>query len=485
MLDILVGHMIGTGLQPVPTTGADKLDQRIQRLWDEWREVADVEGRLNFNAMQALAVRGMIESGEVVVRFIDRKIDDPALNGCEIPLQLQLLESDFIDHAMDGFYGGIGEGMSAGTQRVRLGVGLGEYDRWTGLWLWPYHPGDNFLPVTGVKTISTWVDRNELVHLFRPQRPGQIRGVSWYAPIMTTARELADFIDATVVKSRIEACFAAFVTSPTEFDSPAVDNSSYYGTAYADPAMPDVGITAMEPGMIKDLRPGQDIKFAQPSATTQAEPIIMQELMAMAAGMGCTYDQLSGDLRGANYSSLRAGKLDFRRLIEQIQFMLIIPNLCTPIWNRFISRAILAGVLSDRAGGYPVDWITPAWEPVNPKFDLDAEQHAVRSLRISPQEYTAAWGNDWRKVQDDTAEYYKRLDSLGLVSDLDPRKTSRAGQAQKMPGTGGPGEAPGGGEDQQSQPSGNGQAYDADGNPLSADDLQEMVDQQDEADVTE
>jgi capsid protein len=58
-------------------------------------------------------------------------------------------------------------------------------------------------------------------------------------------------------------------------------------------------ITTLEPGTMKLLKPGQDIKFAQPSSTNQIEPVLMFDLMAMAASVGVTYDQLSGDLRGA------------------------------------------------------------------------------------------------------------------------------------------------------------------------------------------
>jgi capsid protein len=41
-------------------------------------------------------------------------------------------------------------------------------------------------------------------------------------------------------------------------------------------------------------------------------------LEASAVGTGLTYDQVAGDLTQANYSSLRAGKIEFRRLCEQV-----------------------------------------------------------------------------------------------------------------------------------------------------------------------
>ena len=105
---------------------------------------------------------------------------------------------------------------------------------------------------------------------------------------------------------------------------------------------------SIEPGMLKELRSGQDIKFAAPTSTTQIDPILRYDLQAMAAGCGLTYHMLSGDLTQANYSSLRAGSIDSLKLVKQLQKHVVIPKWCRPTWSRFIDRAILAGQLRER-----------------------------------------------------------------------------------------------------------------------------------------
>jgi capsid protein len=68
----------------------------------------------------------------------------------------------------------------------------------------------------------------------------------------------------------------------------------------------------------------------------------------------------------------------------------------------------------------------PAIEPINPKDDLEADILAVRSGRMSPQEFIAAWGRDWREVVEDTATFFEFLDKqnngAGLSFDIDGRK---------------------------------------------------------------
>jgi lambda family phage portal protein len=417
MLDIVAAHAVGNGLVPVSTTGSDKIDNKVMELWEEWNKHADVTGRMTFYAMQVLAVRSMVESGEVVARFIDTPLNEKTC----VPFQIQLLESDFIDHYRDGIYGTAAGGPKS-LKISRLGVGLGEYDKWVGLWLWPYHPGE----MTTIHTVSLnseFIERDNLLHVFKVLRPGQVRGVPWFTPIMTTARDNSDFMDAVNVKARVEACFAGFITND-DSSMPLLDQTP--GDSVI--GMPNVGTTSLEPGMLKELRSGQDIKFATPTSTSQVDTILLNNLQAMAAGVGCTYDQITGDLRQANYSSLRAGKLDFWRLIGQLQTITLIPMLCQPTWDRFISRAILAGRLPQRRGGYPCDWVVPAKEMIDPKKDFDASKNAVRAGAMTPQQFMASFGGNWRDNLTDFKAFFEMAHEAGVTLDIDVARVDQHGR---------------------------------------------------------
>jgi len=428
-VDILVSHTIGNGIVPISNTGSDKIDNKVNQLWADWQEVADVTGQIDFYAMQALAFRSTVESGEVVLRYIDMEIDEAET---PIPMALQCLESDYIDQFRDGLYASADIAMNKRLRRSRLGVGLGQFDRLEGLWLFKNHPGE-LNTIWQLPYISDFIPKSELIHMFKMLRPGQVRGVPWLAPILTTARELSDFLDAVNVKAKVEACFTAFITND---DPAALLDQAQDGTLQTmDQANPNAMVTTLEPGMIKELREGQDIKFAAPTSTSQVDTILMTSLMAMAAGAGVTYDQMAGDLRQANYSSLRAGKLDFWRLVEQTQKHIVIPKMCRPVWKRFINRAILAGELP-RNVQYNCDYVVPAKEYIDPKKDADAEKNEVRAGRISPQQYIAARGNNWRKVLQDAAAYYDLAHELDVTVDTDVGKVDQHGRQPTKPADG-------------------------------------------------
>lgn len=405
ILDVFVAHAVGVGITAVPKTGTVRLDKTVSALWKEFVKTADIEGELDLHGQVALATRSMLEGGDVISRFVNLPLGER-----RFPLAIQVLEGDYIDINRNG---------SVDGKIARLGVALGDYGVRTGYWIHKNHPGDNTGQLPGT---SPFIERSEALHLFRATRPGQVRGVPVFAPILMPARDYADLMDAVVVKARIEACFAGFIESG-EADSAL--------TLVRSADAQQRTIDELAPGMMSYLRPGEKVTFANPSSSGQFEPVSLAALMAMAAGAGITYDQLTGDLRQANYSSLRAGKIEFRRLIEQFQWHVLVPKVMDRIWARFIATAILAGKLRERSQGYAVDWVMPANEPIDPKKDLEADILAVRAGRISPQEFIAAWGRDWRDVIDDYAEFLKVIDQKEIILDIDPRKISKlSGLAQ-------------------------------------------------------
>jgi lambda family phage portal protein len=170
----------------------------------------------------------------------------------------------------------------------------------------------------------------EIIHLFRPLRPGQIRGEPWLARALVKLNELDQYDDAELVRKKTAAMFAGFITrlSPE-------DNLMGEGSADAN----GVALAGLEPGTLQILEPGEDVKFSQPAdvGASYAEFLRMQ-FRAVAAAMGITYEQLTGDLTQVNYSSIRAGPAGVSPSLRAIQHGVIVHQLCRPIWQSWMSR---------------------------------------------------------------------------------------------------------------------------------------------------
>ncbi len=411
-VDILAANIVGSGITARPKTGNQSLDKRVSALWDRWAGTpeCDADGQLDFYGLQTLIARTVEESGECLVRFRTRRPED----GLSIPLQLQVLEPDYLDTTKD---------TTAGTpdnplNTIEQGIEYDALGNRVAYYLYRRHPGD----VSRLATLqSTRVPADEVLHVYRKARPGQQRGVPRLSPVALKLRDLDDYHEAALVKAKVEACFSGFVTRPDAEITPLA------------PATTDANgdrVESLEPGMVNYLGPGETIEFANPSGAGAYEPFTLHTLMAIAAGIGITYDQLTGDLRQANYSSLRAGKIEFRRLVEQAQWLMMIPMLCAPVWRKAMDMATLSGAMPARAGGYPAEWSPPGHEPIDPVKDLAADVSAVRAGVLTLKQAIARRGYDPSAQIAEIAATNAELDSLGVVLNSDPRKTAASGATQ-------------------------------------------------------
>ena len=152
----LVSNMVGTGLLPRARAATPELAAQADRLWSEFAAAADADGLTDFAGLQALIVRSLVESGEVLVRLRERRVED----GLPVPLQLQVLEADHLD--------------SAKTEELRdggfvlQGIEFDALGRRRAYWLYPTHPGDGRGAL-----VSHRVPADRVLHLFERLRPGR------------------------------------------------------------------------------------------------------------------------------------------------------------------------------------------------------------------------------------------------------------------------------------------------------------------------
>ncbi|MDZ4678405.1 MAG: phage portal protein [Oligoflexia bacterium] len=399
-IQIISANTIGTGIIPNAKSKNQNQSLKISGLWKKWAETTecDADGVNDFYGLQTLVMRTIAESGEVLVRRRRRFSQDKTT----VPFQLQILEPDFIDTFREGKISNSGNYIIQGIEFDVLGRRVAYY-------LYKEHPGNNAL-VTSFGLQSSRVDASEILHLYRVDRPGQVRGVPWSAPIMLKLRDFDEFEDAQIVRQKIAACFAAFIR---DIETP-VDLTS------AQTSLGD----KIEPGAIEALPPGKDITFPNPPQLSDYAQFSSITLHAIAIGFGIPYEALTGDLSQVNFSSGRMGWLEFQRNIEQWRWNLIIPRFCDPIWQWFLEAASLLG---NDITGIVATWTPPRREMIDPAKEVSATRDAIRSGLLTQSEAIRQQGYDPEQQFEEMNQDNQRLDSLGLILDSDPRKTSQAG----------------------------------------------------------
>jgi lambda family phage portal protein len=406
IVDLWTGNAVGAGI----TTRWPETAHR--NAWQAWAEstACDAEDKLDLYGLQALAMRAVVESGECFIRLLTV----PTSPRNPIGLSLQVLESDHLDTARNGVVNG------APTIQ---GIALGNFGEPIGYWLFPTHPGAWMLP--GARLASNFIPARDVLHIFRKRRPGQLRDVSWLAPILLRLRDLGDYEGALLMKAKIEACLAAVVTDDGEetLTKPSDANPGLLRDAQGR------AVESFEPGMILYRRGQGDVSVVNPSGGGSHTAFARRSLEAAAVGAGLTYDQVSGDLTQANYSSLRAGKIEFRRLCEQMQYGMLIPMLVRPIAERFHAQGALLGLWGD-VMPKGVAHVPPAHEMIDPLKDTTALIAQVRAGFVPQPEAAGAFGYDFRSAVEMIREANAALDAAGISLDTDPRRVAKSGGAQ-------------------------------------------------------
>lgn len=347
----LVANVVGTGFTPRSLAANARV---IDALWDEWSKVADADGRLNLAGLQSAAYRAMEQDGEVLVRQRTRRAED----NLPVPLQLQLLEIDWLDSTKNGTIG------SGGV--IVNGIEYDALGRKINYWLFDSHPGELTTARSG-RTGSSPVPAANIIHLFNPERPGQGRGITRLAPVIATVRDLTTYEDAELQRKNLETRLAVIASG----DVAGMGLVNPDDTRTEADVKKSGNLGSLAGGSIIQVPSGLNLTVVEPKVAPGYVGYVKQHLHKIAAGMGITYEMLTGDLSEVNFSSARVGMLEFRRQAEALQWNVLIPNFAERIWRAFIDAAVLGGQLA--RAEYTCDWSTPKWDYVNPVQDVAAD----------------------------------------------------------------------------------------------------------------
>jgi lambda family phage portal protein len=401
----IVSNAIGDGMRCTIKHPNETVRKRAQALWDAWATSTDcdADGRLDLYGLQALALRSVIEGGDCIARARSRRPGD----GLRVPLQIQLLEGDYLDSSRDT--------ISARAGRlVKQGIEFDALGRRTWYYLFRDHPGE-FGWRSSLTSVA--VPASQVAHAYRIERTGQVSGVPWGAPTFLAQRLLGNWKDATLYRLQAAACLVAIITGGDPLDSPspiAPGNSTGH--------RPEV----MNPGAILYPSDAQNVAFSSPPGVQGTDGFSYQVLLEVAAAYGVPYQVMTGDLTKVNYSSIRAGFLEFGRELRVWRRDVLQSPLLNPIFKWFLEAADLAGELRDD-GLFSVAWTPSRREFIDAQKEIAGIVAQIRAGLTTWQEAAAELG--W-SPEELLAEYKAGLemwDAAGISPDCDPRRSISGG----------------------------------------------------------
>ena len=403
-INTAIGHIVGTGLSCTPAVAAERLGLSAEQAqaWQDdvrWRfgvwaasVDCDVERQQNLYGKQELFQRTWLESGDAfaLTPVIER-------NGRR-SLAIQLVEADRVCNP----------NRTANTDLLCDGVELDPVTREAlHIHVARRHPGDllgaaNQWDRVAVRGGAT--GRRNVLHGFKPLRPGQVRGVPWVAPILEPLKQLQRWSDAELNAAVVSSIFSVFI----KMDPQA------FGDIYDEEAQEDlIGHATdratwsreMESGKAVNLLPGESIEAPPPGRPNPAfDPFWTSMVRQIGMALELPFEVLVMHFQ-SSYSAARAALLMAWKMFRSRRDLLV-SRFCQPIYELWLeddvanNRTAAPGFFADpmiRAAWCAAVWTGDGPGSIDPEQEVRAAKERV-ALEISTLDAESILhdGIDWQ-----------------------------------------------------------------------------------------
>lgn len=276
MLRTAANHIVGTGPRLQVLTDYPVINARIERYWRMWA------ARIRFAEKLRTAVMTYWRDGEV---FGLRGSSSQTAVG----LDVRLYEGDQVAQPL-GYIA---------DPTLEDGKRIDNYGNMVEAWIFDRHPGDVNIGVANFLK-GEWYPADRVWHLFRADRPGQVRGLPRCSPGLDWLAHLRRYAKATLSAAELHALMPVFATTNAQAGvEPAELDEDFYTIEYWR-------------GLINFMPEGWKMEFPDPKfPTTTNEQFQRTELMYFARCANMPYSLAAGTSKDANFS---AAKMDIVNL---------------------------------------------------------------------------------------------------------------------------------------------------------------------------
>lgn len=393
-------NVIGTGIKPqarvkMPNGDMDEVTNKIlEDAWQKWRTPAncDISEQQSFEELEEMICRRFLIDGEVFAHFVI----DPER---EFPLQIQMIEPERVQ-SFDQY--------SADGNQIVAGIEMTKQYRPINYWITEQDP----LGFTSYQ--ATPYPASSMMHIWRRQRPTQVRGVTILARVMNKIHQVDSYMNADLIAARAAASYAAFVTTNHKPRNTKQESKE----------------VKLEPGTVQYLEPGESVTFGEPNRNASGVSEYVKTMgRKIATGVDVSYDLISRDITG-NFSAARQNMLEDRKSFEPLQ-QFFIEKFCQKVWEKFVEICYLKGILM--APDYltnpdkytAVRWQTPGWSWIDPTKEVTAQKESIKAGFTTLADVCASQGADWEEVLEQQAMERRKAESLGLPLDVFNAQTSQ------------------------------------------------------------
>jgi lambda family phage portal protein len=422
-------HIVGPGLKvqsridntilKMPEAEAEEWQRKAEAEFRSWAESLDVDiaRGMNFYGYQNLVCRSVLESGDIFVPFLFKK-----LATSNYGLRLQAIEADRISNPNDAI----------DTKQITGGVEKDPDGKPSKYHIRTRHPGAD----TNLRDERKWVainafsstGRRNILHVYEKLRPMQTRGIPYLAPVLEMLHNLGKYSDAELQAAVIASYFTVFIET----------EAGNIGLAPFEPTAESGGTTSdkdyrLASGALLRLKKGEKITTANPGRPNSSFDAFVDAIFRqIGAALGLSHDVLIQSFN-KSYSASRAALLLAWKMFSTRRAWLE-TYFCDPVYAAWMEEAVLRdrivapGFLEDpliRMAYLGNIWTGPSHGQIDPTKETKAAQMRIDGLMSTIDQEVAALGGDFDQNMQQIRKEAKFKKELGIGT---PQRSEVGGQ---------------------------------------------------------
>lgn len=406
----IISRVIGVDLTPeskatqIDGSSFDEFRTRAKQLYNIFKvQASDLglpgQGGAILNELYEQILKEIIVGGEVLIRFRKLNNAEQKKRELKLPYTIQVIEGERLsDDTTTSVENGniIFRGIELDSEGRRVAYHI--YDQH------PNHPARNYN-----RTVKR-IPADEILHIYRQDRPSQLRGVTWLAPIMILLRHIGTYQENEILASTVSSCVALVITKSSNTNFGRLNAPTGGDNLDAD----DNRIDRIQPMSTIYLREGEEASDFNPTRpNAQATEFIDHLLRSVSAGTPAVKpSQLTGDYRRSSYSSERTAENDVLPEVELLQNWFF-ACVASPIYKEMIEAGMLAGWFdnisleiktADETCLCDAEWHGPVSHAIDPVKETKASGISIQNGTSSVQIETASRGIEWRRILRDAKQ---------------------------------------------------------------------------------
>ena len=386
IVSTLANDLVGTGARLQLTIDDREVSSRLEAAWDAWSNEVRLAEKMR------LLRTGRAESGEVFAILARNE----ALKG-PIKLDLRLVESEQVASIEYDDFG-----------NPRRYFVLKEHPGNTG-----QSASTGAAAMAALESHGRWIDAASVIHYYRAERPGQVRGIPDIVPALYLFGQLRRYTMAVIECAETAANYAGVLYT----DSPASGESDD-----VDP----MDTIEVERNSFLTMPAGwklAQLKAEQP--TTTYEMFKNEILNEVARCLNMPFNVAAGNSSKYNYASGRLDHQVYHKSLR-IEQQVMADTVLDRVFVAWMAEAILISGLVPpalRGSAFPHEWMWDGHEHVDPLKEANAQAKRLENGTTTLASEYAKQGKDWETELRQRAREIALMEELGLsvsVNDAAP-----------------------------------------------------------------